>query len=266
MILGYDLETWGTYRQRAAVTTELSRNPHCLITGKSGSGKSQSFLWYAYHILAEQESLLYLSDFKQGKEYRTLQGCVSYSCADGAVSMIQDFYRLYSVMRQSLAPSLPHVTLVIEEWFGLLGYIEGQDKKKKADLMAKVGEILALGRGIGNGIGVILMVQRADSSNFSAGSREQFQNILSFGRLSREQKGMLFTDCEIFDEGIRNYKPGQGVALIDGQGDAVEIIVPWVPEQTRMLQRIRQYMDMQPSIQELTLQLQSDGGVTEQKP
>ncbi|MBE7727479.1 MAG: hypothetical protein E7244_24800 [Enterocloster citroniae] len=210
--------------------------------------------------------MLYLSDFKQGKEYRALQGSASYSCADDAVSMIQDFYRLYSFMRQSPALSLPHVTLVIEEWFGLLGYIEGQDKKKKTDLMAKVGEILALGRGIGNGIGVILMVQRADSSNFSAGSREQFQNIVSYGRLSKEQKAMLFTDSEIFNDGIRNYKPGQGVALIDGQGDCVEIIVPWVPEQGRLLQKIREYMDNQPSIQELIQQTEATEGVAEQKP
>lgn len=95
----------------------------------------------------------------------------------------------------------PHITLVIEEWFGLLGYIEGKDKKLKTELMQKVGEILALGRGIGNGIGIIVLVQRADSSNFSAGSREQFQNICSFGRISKEQKNMLFAGEELVSQG-----------------------------------------------------------------
>lgn len=266
MILGYDLTEWELYRQRIPVETEIQKLPHLLLTGKSGSGKSQSFLWYAYHVLKDNETLLFLADFKQGQEYKGLIGSPSYASADDAVSMILDYYKLYTLMRKSPHLSVPHITLVIEEWFGLLGYIESQDKKSKNDLMSKVGEILALGRGIGNGIGIFLMVQRADSSNFSSGSREQFQNIVSYGRLSKEQKTMLFTDSEIFNDGIRNYKPGQGVALIDGQGDAVEIIVPWVPEQDRLLQKIREYMDNQPSIQELIQQTEATEGVAEQKP
>ena len=129
---------------------------------------------------------------------------------------------------------------------------------------AKVGEILALGRGIGNGIGIFLMVQRADSSNFSAGSREQFQNIVSFGRLSKEQRLMLFAGEDL--DFTRNYKTGQGISLIDGQDSATEIIVPWVPEQDTLLNRIRNYMDKQPSIQELLHQMRSAGGDAEHEP
>lgn len=266
MILGYNLLDWKECKIKTPIITDLHKNPHCLLTGKSGSGKSQSLLWYAYHILRERQSLIFLADFKQGREYKELVGVSSYSCADEVVSMIQDFYKLYTMIRKSVPPHPPHITLVIEEWFGLLSYIESKDKKLKTEVMAKVGEMLALGRGVGNGVGIFLMVQRADSSNFSAGSREQFQNIVSYGRLSKEQKAMLFTDSEIFDKGIRNYKSGQGVALIDGQGDAVEIIVPWVPEQDRLIKQIREYMDAQPSIQDLMQQLESSEGVAEQKP
>lgn len=264
MILGYDLQTWEEYRIRSPITSALHKCPHCLITGKSGSGKSQSFLWYAYHILEEGESLLYLSDFKSGREYGPLKGSPSYACGDGAVSMIYDYYDFYTEMRKDCPPHIPHTTLVIEEWFGLLAYMESMDKKKKADLMSKVGEILALGRGIGNGIGIFLMVQRADSSNFSAGSREQFQNIVSFGRLSREQRLMLFAGEEM--DFSRNYRAGQGIALVDGQGDATEIIVPWVPEQDILLSRIRTRMDSQPWIKELPHEPGPDGGVAKHKP
>lgn len=264
MNLGYALTDWTDFRVKNPVFTDLLKNPHCLITGKSGSGKSQSFLWYAYHVLNSNESLLYLADFKTGKEYAPLKGSPSYSCADKAISMIQDYYSLYTEMRKQSDLDLPHITLAIEEWFGLLGYIEGVDKKKKADLMAKVGEILALGRGIGNGIGIFLMVQRADSSNFSAGSREQFQNIISFGRLSKEQRLMLFAGEDL--DFTRNYKAGQGISLIDGQDGATEIIVPWVPEQDILLDRIRNFMDKQPSIQDLLQQIRSTGGGAEHKP
>lgn len=262
MILGYSLIDWEEYGIKTPVLTNICKNPHCLIAGKSGSGKSQSFLWYAYHCLTEQESLLYLADFKSGKEYQVLKECPSYSYADNAIEMINNYYKLYTIMRKTPFPDIPHVTLAIEEWFGLLSYIESKDKKQKNDLMAKVGEILALGRGIGNGIGIFLMVQRADSSNFSAGSREQFQNIISFGRLSKEQKTMLFSGEELGN--ARNYKTGRGIVLIDGQANATEIIVPWVPEQETLLQHIRQYMDKQPSIQELTRELLSTAGDAEQ--
>ena len=46
----------------------------------------------------------------------------------------------------------------------------------------------------------------------------------------------------------------------------MEIIVPWVPEQDRLLQKIREYMDNQPSIQELIQQTTATEGVAEQKP
>lgn len=264
MVLGYSLADWAEFHVKTPIVTDLRKNPHCLITGKSGSGKSQSFLWYAFHILDNEESLLYLADFKAGKEYAPLKGSPSYACADDAVSMIYDYYDLYTVMRRRPNPDMPHITLAVEEWFGLLGYIESIDKKKKNDLMAKVGEILALGRGIGNGIGIFLMVQRADSSNFSAGSREQFQNIVSFGRLSKEQRLMLFSGEDL--DLTRNYKTGQGISLIDGQDSAAEIIVPWVPEQDILLSRIRNYMDRQPPIQDLLQQVRSTGGGAEHKP
>lgn len=265
MVLGYSLLDWEEYGIKTEIHTSLNKNPHCLIAGKSGSGKSQSFLWYTYHILQKGESLLYISDFKSGREYHSLHGSSSYACADDAIAMIYDYYELYTQMRKGDCSKIPHITLAIEEWFGLLSYIESRDKKQKTDLMTKVGEILALGRGIGNGIGIFLLVQRADSSNFSAGGREQFQNLVSYGRLSREQKGMLFPDCDFFDN-IRNFSAGQGIALVDGQGDATEIIVPWVPEQEKLSSTIRLYLDKQLSIQNLLHELRSTSGVAKHKP
>lgn len=258
MLIGYNLPEWENHAIKLPIQTDLSKNPHSLITGKSGSGKSQSFLWYTYHLLDTGESMAYIADFKAGREYAPLRGCPSYTSADSAVEMIRKYYELYSLLRVCGGLKIPHMTLSIEEWFGLLGYMESRDKKLKTELMAKVGEILALGRGIGNGIGITILVQRADSSNFSAGSREQFQNICSFGRISREQKGMLFSGEDI--DTNRNYKPGQGLALIDGQGEAQEIIVPWIPEQEKMLCAIHSHMDRQPSLQELIDKILAAGG------
>lgn len=178
--------------------------------------------------------------------------------------MIHDFYELYSLMRVHSIFHIPHITLVVEEWFGLLSYMETIDKKKKTELMSKIGEILALGRGIGNGIGIFLMLQRADSSNFSAGSREQFQNIVSFGRQSKEQKQMLFAGEELTNS--RNYNAGQGIALVDGQNSAQEIIIPWVPEEQKLLESINRYLSDQPTLLTLIQQIQQTRGDAQQSP
>jgi energy-coupling factor transporter ATP-binding protein EcfA2 len=252
MKLGYNLTDWEKYGIKTPVNTDLIKNPHCLITGKSGSGKSQTFLWYMYEILKNRESLMYLADFKAGKEYAGLRTCFPYSYADNAIQMILNYYDLYCHMRKEDCMNTPHITLAIEEWFGLLSYIESFDKKLKTEIMNKVGEILALGRGIGNGIGIILLIQRADSSNFTSGSREQFQNICCLGRISKEQKTMLFSGEDI--DLNKNYSAGQGLTLIDGQGTIQEIIIPWIPEQSKLLSEIHFYLDKQSTLQELIAQ------------
>ena len=44
-----------------------------------------------------------------------------------------------------------HYTLFIEEYFGLLTYAETQSKKLKTEIMSKVGELLAVSRGLNYG-------------------------------------------------------------------------------------------------------------------
>lgn len=252
MILGYSLSDWEECGIKTPINTDLIKNPSSLIAGKSGSGKSLSFLFYTYGILKNKESFMYLADFKAGREYMDLRTCSSYSYADNAVETIRNYYDLYCYMRKADSPNIPHITLAIEEWFGLLTYLETIDKKSKIEIMSKVGEILALGRGIGNGIGIMLLVQRSDSSNFISGGREQFQNTICFGRISKEQKSMLFSGEDV--DINRNYSAGQGLAMIDGQGTIQEIIVPQIVNQNKLLFKIRSYLDNQPTLQELTNQ------------
>ncbi|WP_312502924.1 hypothetical protein [Lacrimispora sp.] len=252
MVLGYSLGDWESYGIKTPITTNLIKNSSCLIAGKSGSGKSLTFLWYTYGILKYKESLIYLADFKAGKEYNRLKTCSSYSYADNAIEMIRNYYDLYCKMRKTDSTNIPHITLAIEEWFGLLTYLETIDKKSKTEIMNMVAEILALGRGIGNGIGIILLIQRADSSNFTSGSRDQFQNICCFGRISKEQKNMLFSGEDI--DMNKNYPAGQGLTMIDGQGSVQEIIVPQIVNQNKLLFKIHSYLDNQPTLQELANQ------------
>lgn len=253
MILGFLLQDYLETGIKVPVTIKLAKQTSSiLIAGKSGSGKSKCSQWYIHNMLENRESLVYLADYKAGEEYELLEGSNSYASGSDAVKMIEDFYEFFTEVRKNRIRLDTHYTLFIEEWLGLLTYSETISKKLKSELQAKVGEILAVSRGLN--LGVILCVQRADASNFTLGSREQFQAILSFGRCSSEQFKMLgFSgDLKVDFNSTLNFKPGQSLALIDGQENVKQIIVPLIKNPNVMLKNIKYYLDQQPDINSLT--------------
>lgn len=240
--------------QRVTLGTSIA---HLLIAGKSGSGKSLSLRWYLYQLLKNQESTIYIADYKGGTEYEAFEGSPSYASGLRAFDMVEQFYQFFSFVRNNRIRLKQHYTLVVEEWLGLLTYAETQDKKLRASLMAKVGEILAVGRGLN--IGLILCVQRADASLFSNGSREQFQAVIAFGRTSAEHFRMLGFSSELDTNPTGGYKPGQALCLIDGQGDPLEIIVPLISNPVNMNRSIRRCLDRQPTLTDLPLRFSKGG-------
>lgn len=251
MTLGYYLEDYRQSGIKIPLNITLpKKTSNLLIAGKSGSGKSLSARWYLWQMVSSGESLCYISDYKGGEEYEAFEGSPSYASGEDAVKMVDDFYNFFTEVRSRRIRLQKHYTIFIEEWFGLLTYAETQSKKLKSELMGKVGELLAVSRGLN--LGVFLCVQRADSSNFSSGSREQFQSVVSFGRCSAEQFRMLGFSGELEENPTQNYKPGQALALIDGQDGVQEIIVPRILNPDTLCRGVRLSLDRQPGIPELT--------------
>lgn len=252
MILGYRLDDYKNFGIKVPVCITLPKQTsNIIIAGKSGSGKSLSARWYLWQMLNSKESIVYISDYKGGEEYEDFEGSDSYRSGAEALKMIEDFYDFFTEVRNYRIRLQRHYTLFIEEWMGLLSYTEmTQGKKAKTDLMSKVGELLAVSRGLN--MGVMLCIQRADSAYFSAGSREQFQGLVSYARCSNEQFRMLGFSGELEENPTQNYKAGQGLALIDGQDGVQEIIVPWIKNPDVLCQGIRSYLDRQSDIPSLT--------------
>lgn len=260
MLLGYDREDFEKYEIKIPVQIPLEKAcSNVLIAGKSGSGKSLSARWYLWQLLYKQESVTFIADYKAGEEYEAFGGSPSYASGKDAIQMIRDFYEFFTEVRNHRIRLRKHYTLFVEEWFGLLTYAETQDKKLKTELMAKVGELLAVSRGLN--MGVFLCVQRADSSNFSAGSREQFQCVLSFGRCSAEQFRMLGFNGELEENPTAGFKAGQALALIDGQDAVREIIVPFITNSDVMCQGMRNLLDRQRDLPAL-IRAVAEGGST----
>ncbi len=259
LMLGYHREEYFMHGIKVPICINLSmKTSSLLLAGKSGSGKSFAARWYVWNMLHSAESRCYISDYKGGMEFQAWEGSPSYASGEEALKMVNDFYDFFTAVRSYRTRLRKHYTLFIEEWFGLLTYAETKSKSLKAELMSKVGEILAVGRGLN--IGLLLCVQRADAALFSSGSREQFQCVISFGRCSAEQFRMLGFSNEMEENPTGTYKPGEALVLIDGQESVQEMLVPLIKNPDTLCRRIREYLDRQPDICSLTRAIAGGGG------
>ena len=211
-------------------------HPHALITGGSGSGKSQSLLFIIGRMLQAfcQNKIsvdFRLCDFKHSEDYQFLEDA-SYPKYYGGMDChagIMEFYRDFSETRMKKNSEKKHHFLVIDEYQALVSYYTIRDKQDKtkysAEILSAVSEILMLGRNTQSGVWHIWVVtQVASATLFSNGSRENFMICLAMGNLSREQKGMIFPGQNLPD---RRFKPGEGMLLADGF-EIKEVIFPLI--------------------------------------
>ena len=191
---------------------DFSKSPHLLLSAPSGAGKTYALKF----ILKQLKGIVYLCDFK-GIDFVNMQNCERYFKHKAVAEGLET---VYSILQERMAnptsENIP-VYLVIDEW---TGFISSCPKKEQTDFQSKLSSILMLGRGCN--VFNILSLQRADSSNFLSGSRDNYGNILGLGRQSKEAVNMLFKD----DSDLIKPKPrGKGYLKIDGQ-PINEIIIP----------------------------------------
>lgn len=199
------------------VPLNLEVDTHCsaLITGSSGSGKSYALLNLVGNLLqSNPQTAVTFCDFKNSEDFDFLKGYPNYYSGNDCYQGIMNYYESYSNARMQGKNKVRHL-LIIDEYPAMINYLTTKDKqektKKAGDILGAVSEILMLGRGIQYGIWII--TQRADSSLFSNGARDNFMVVLGLGRMSKEQKLMLFSGEEIPN---KVYRQGEGCLLADG--------------------------------------------------
>ena len=230
MVWAYDRDIAYDFQMKLPVESELDSHVHSLITGSSGSGKSVALLFLlGKRLQADPDTCIYVCDFKNSADFRFLakSNYPYYFAGNDCMSGVKKFYERFNAARQS-GETGRRFLLVFDEYPAFISRLQMQDKqektKKAGEVLNMISEILMLGRGIGYGVWIV--TQRADASLFSGGSRDNFMVLLALGRLSREQKGMLFSGEELPD---RVYQPGEGVILLDGR-EVKEVKIPWITD------------------------------------
>ncbi|RKJ62279.1 FtsK/SpoIIIE domain-containing protein [Roseburia sp. 1XD42-69] len=197
------------------IRLDIKSHCHALITGSSGSGKSYALLYILGSLLkSSPKTCVYFLDFKNSTDFAFLEGHPHYYSGDNCYQGILDYYAKFCDARTKGRNEKRHL-LIFDEYPAFVNYLTGKDRQDKTkncnNVLNAVSEILMLGRGINFGVWVV--TQRADSSLFGNGARDNFMVILGLGRMSREQKGMVFTGEDIPD---KIYRRGEGILLADG--------------------------------------------------
>ena len=215
MIYGYNMGIFTETGLKIPIQLDLSDHCNLLLTGCSGSGKSYALLYLLGSVLKSNEDIeIFFCDFKNSYDFSFLEDYPHYYSGDNCYDGITEYYRVFCSARQQREFTKKHL-LICDEYPSLVNYLQGQDKLNKtkyaSEVLSAISELLCLGRGIQ--FYTWIVTQRADNSLFANGARDNFMIVIGLGRLSKEQKGMLFSGEELPE---RIYKKGEGILLADG--------------------------------------------------
>ena len=215
MRYGYDMGIFTETVLKIPIQLDLSEHCNLLLTGCSGSGKSYALLYLLGSVLKSNEDIeIFFCDFKNSYDFSFLEDYPHYYSGDNCYDGITEYYRVFCSARQQREFTKKHL-LICDEYPALVNYLQGQDKLNKtkyaSEVLSAISELLCLGRGIQ--FYTWIVTQRADNSLFANGARDNFMVVIGLGRLSKEQKSMLFSGEELPE---RIYKKGEGIILADG--------------------------------------------------
>ena len=165
-------------------------------------------------------------------------GYHQYYAADATYDGVMNYYNQFSTARQEGTTGERHI-LIVDEYPAFISYLLTRDKlektKRATEIQSVIAEMLMLGRGIG--FCVWITTQRADASLFANGSRDNFMVVCALGRLSKEQRLMIFSGGDVPTDTV--YQKGEGLLLADGK-DLVEVKFPMISDIDSWKSNIRQ--------------------------
>ena len=228
MIYGYNMGIYSNTGLKIPIQLDLSDHCNLVLTGCSGSGKSYTLLYLLGQVLKSNENIeIFFCDFKNSLDFSFLEDYPHYYSGDNCYEGITEYYRVFCSARQKRDFAKKHL-LICDEYPALVNYLQGQDKLNKtkyaSEVLSAISELLCLGRGIQ--FYTWIVTQRADNSLFVNGARDNFMVVIGLGRLSKEQRGMLFSGEELPE---RIYQKGEGIILADGRS-LIEVKFPIISD------------------------------------
>ena len=206
------------------LSVDLSSNPHWLICGSSGSGKSYLTRYLIWSLKKIPEVDLYICDFKNSMDYLGYVSEDKYAVGADCINLLNKFYDRYLSIKNNNLPD--KILMLYDEWAAFCIWCEQYDKKVSKQCIDKLSECLMLGRKLGsNGGGAYIfsIMQRPDATYFGSARANYFVNIVM-----KDVNKSIRTMLDISEEDIpANHvaRTGHGILIQQGK-DIIPFIVP----------------------------------------
>lgn len=212
---------------KTRLMVDVGVNPHWLICGRSGSGKSKMLAYLLYSLLDYRDLTIFFCDPKGSGDFSGI--LPNYAEYDACTDLIEQAYKYYVKIKTHQTGE--RMILIIDEYPAYVLRLEGMDKKKAQEIKNMISEILMQGRALpgGGSAAIWILAQRADADYFPKGARLNFKVVVALGQLDTQSRTMLFPGEDLPDYPIQQ---GLGVIWVDGQPIRV-IKVPYLPSEIK---------------------------------
>lgn len=188
--LGYAANAWDGGGQKVPICWDLTRNPHLLIAGVTGGGKSVLAQWVVINLL-RRGAQLYICDFKAGGDWT--DACDKYAQFSGCDDLVAEFYNAFVEALETGTPAERPKLLIFDEFNS---YALSKDSADFKVLMNQIRAVAQMGRSYNYHL--ILIGQQFSAKVLETGIREQLATRVYMGRtISSESAKMLFPGCDI---------------------------------------------------------------------
>ena len=234
MALGFNTELL-RFGIRETIFLDLAQEPHSIVLGSTGSGKTYALLSILHALSWRKEIWLFIADFK-GIDFTELQGCPRYyqymRVSQGLSTVYAHLQRRMQQARTKQKPMRP-IVLVIDEWAAYLSCLEKSEAEQRKK---QLSTILMLGRGVR--IYCILSLQRGDAAYFER-ARDNIGHVLMLGSgLSKESLRMWCDSDEISQ--IVPYNCGRGKGYLKTGSTLIPVTIPKIRNMESVFSDIRE--------------------------
>ena len=209
---------------------DVSKSPHILIAGETGSGKSY-FLYFIIFQLVIKKAELYIIDRKKViTKFKTIVGNESVASEiDSIMSLLREVYTEMKRRELVLEEEYPDDTdikftdvsfnpfyLIIDELGSLIAELDNKQKKVFNDYLQTIAQ-----RGRATGVNIIIAMQHPSHDNLPTSIRGQLTFKTILGNTDDSTRHLLFKADDMADI---KFKKGQGYFTNSGTHNKPSIL------------------------------------------